>query len=142
MVKNYGYLKYIIENCKEALTELCSMNQKLKDSLGIESRLNSNQLGILNRVLRDYLVIRISGLFDKDSRTISLINSDLDCGEIDKIRQETIINKLIMERDKGVAHSEEKYVMGEVIRLYIDDIINSNLKDLLTRIELILENNK
>lgn len=141
MTKNYGYLKYAIENCKEALKELGKINQLLKDSMVLESRTDSNHLGMLNRIFRDYLIIKVSSLFDKGSKTISFINFDHNNKEIELIRQEKIINKLIIERHRAVAHSEEEYIMDGTIHLFTHEILDSNLNDLLIRLELVLENN-
>lgn len=141
MTKNYGYLKYAIENCKEALKELNKINQLLKDSMVFESRTASNHLGMLNRIFQDYLIIKVSSLFDKGPKTISFINVDNNDGEIRSIRQEKIIDELITERHRAVAHSEEEYITDGTIHLLTHEILDSNLNELLIRLELILKNN-
>ena len=66
-----GYLKYVIENCKTAFDELCKTNKELIVGMSPESNADVNRLGALNRMIQDYLVIRVAGLFDKDTRTVS-----------------------------------------------------------------------
>jgi len=105
-----GYLKYVVENCKTAFDELCKTNKELIDGMRLESNADVNRLGALNRMIQDYLVMRIAGLFDKDSRTISFNNAFPKNQEVESIEREEIIKSIVENRNRFVGHSDHNYI--------------------------------
>lgn len=129
-----GYLKYVIENCEVALAELCQINGKLRAGMSPDSTADVNQLGAYNRMIQDYLIVRIVGLFDKDSRTISFANSFVGNPIVESARSEEIIKYILQTRNKFVAHSEKKSIeAGDFPDT--DKICNSNLKEILEKLK-------
>ena len=133
-----GYLKYVVKNCMTAFDELCHVNKELVGGMTSESNLDVNHLGALNRMIQDYLIIRVAGLFDKDTRAISLFNATIDSKEIENIRREKIIDRLIMSRNKFVAHSDRNYISKGEFIIPTSEICNSNLGDIFSRLEQLL----
>ena len=129
-----GYLKYVIENCEIALTELCRINGELRVGMSPDSVADVNRLGAYNRMIQDYLIIRIAGLFDKDAKTISFTNSFADNLVVESARSEEIIKYILKTRNKFVAHSEKKFIQaGDFPET--DKICNSNLKEILGKLK-------
>ena len=133
-----GYLKYVIENCKTAFDELCRTNKELIDGMRTESNADVNRLGAFNRMIQDYLVIRVAGLFDKDNRTISFTNTFPKNQEVESIEQEEIIKKIIENRNRFVGHSDHDYISEGNFAIPTNEICGSNLKTLLERLERLL----
>lgn len=133
-----GYLKYVVENCKTALDELCRTNKELIVGMSPESNADVNRLGALNRMIQDYLVIRVAGLFDKDTRTISFCNVFPQNQEIKEIEQEKIVKKIIENRNRFVGHSDNDYISEGNFAIPTNEICGSNLKTLLERLERLL----
>lgn len=133
-----GYLKYIVENCKTAFDELCRTNKELIIRMNPESNADVNRLGAFNRMIQDYLVIRVAGLFDKDTRTISFSNAFPKNKEIESIEQEEIIKKIVENRNRFVGHSDHNYISEGNFAIPTNEICSSNLKTLLERLETIL----
>jgi len=133
-----GYLKYIIENCKTAFDELCIINKDLIAGMNSESNTDVNRLGALNRMIQDYLVIRVAGLFDKDNRTISFNNTFPKNQKVEKIEQEEIVKKIIENRNRFVGHSDYDYILEGNFAIPTNEICNSNLKRLLEQLEKLL----
>ena len=70
----YGLLVYSLDNCKNAYEDLKEFNKELNDALENKSNVKDiNKIGRLNRVLKDYLIIKIRTLFVVDTRTLSFI---------------------------------------------------------------------
>lgn len=130
-----GYLKYILENCETAFDELCRINKELLEGMSPESNADVNRLGALNRMIQDYLVIRVAGLFDKDTRTISFENLFPNNADVAAVEQEAIIEEIIKNRMKFVAHSEKSYIANDKFAIKTSKICNSNLKELLARLK-------
>lgn len=129
-----GYLKYVIENCETALTELCRVNIELRAGMNLDSTADVNRLGAYNRMIQDYLIVRIAGLFDKDSRTISFANSSVGNSIVESSRNEEIIQYILQMRNKFVAHSEKQSIEdGDFPDT--DKICNSNLKEILEKLK-------
>jgi len=133
-----GYLKYVIENCKTAFDELCRTNKELIDGMRTESNADVNRLGAFNRMIQDYLVIRVAGLFDKDNRTISFTNTFPKNQEVESIEQEEIIKKIIENRNRFVGHSDHDYISEGNFAIPTNEICGSNLKTLLEKLERLL----
>ena len=131
-----GYLKYIIENCEVAFTELCRINGELRIGMSLDSVADVNRLGAYNRMIQDYLIIRVAGLFDKDTRTISFANSFVGNSVIKSSQGEKVIQYILEIRNKFVAHSEKKFIetcdFSET-----DKICNSNLKEILGKLKIL-----
>lgn len=131
-----GYLKYIIENCEVALAELCRVNAELCAGMSLDSTADVNRLGAYNRMIQDYLIIRIAGFFDKDYRTISFANSFVGNTAVESACSEDIIQYILQARNKFVAHSEKKYI--EVSNfLETNKICNSNLNEILENLKVL-----
>jgi len=133
-----GYLKYVVENCKTAFDELCKTNKELIGGMRPESSADVNRLGALNRMIQDYLVIRIAGLFDKDSRTISFNNAFPKNQEAESIEREEIIERIVENRNRFVGHSDHDYISEGNFAIPTNEICGSNLKTLLERLERLL----
>ena len=133
-----GYLKYVIENCKTAFDELCKTNKELINGMRTESNADVNRLGAFNRMIQDYLVIRVAGLFDKDNRTISFTNTFPKNQEVESIEQEEIIKKIIENRNRFVGHSDHDYISEGNFAIPTNEICGSNLKTLLEKLERLL----
>ena len=133
-----GYLKYVIENCKTAFDELCRTNKELINGMRTESNADVNRLGAFNRMIQDYLVIRVAGLFDKDNRTISFTNTFPKNQEVESIEQEEIIKKIIENRNRFVGHSDHDYISEGNFAIPTNEICGSNLKTLLEKLERLL----
>lgn len=129
-----GYLRYVIENCEVAIDELCRINEKLLAGMSLDSSVDVNKLGAYNRMIQDYLIIRVAGLFDKDKRTISLANTFSDDSIFESARNEDIIKYILDTRNKFVAHSEEKWITDSNFP-ETNKICHSNLKEILERLK-------
>ena len=133
-----GYLKYVVENCKTAFDELCRTNKELAIGMSPESNADVNRLGAFNRMIQDYLVIRVAGLFDKDTRTISFNTAFLKNQKVESIEREEIVKKIIENRNRFVGHSERDYISDGNFAIPTNEICNSNLKNLLEKLERLL----
>lgn len=130
-----GYLKYVIENCEIAIDELCKINKELNEGMNPDSNADVNRLGALDRMIKDYLIIRVAGLFDKDTRTISFENLFGDDSELDSIKNENIIKDILEVRNRFVAHSDKNYIQQGNFSIETAKLCNSNLKILLGRLK-------
>ena len=133
-----GYLKYVVENCKNALDELCKANKELVVGMSLASNADVNHLGALDRIIKDYLVNRVAGLFDKDNRTISFNTAFPNNQEVKKIKREEIIKKVMENRNRFVAQSDHDYIFKDNFAMSTNEICESNLKSLLERLEQLL----
>lgn len=134
-----GYLKYVLENCEVALDELCKTNKELNERMRQDSNADVNRLGALDRMIKDYLIIRVAGLFDKDTRTISFENFLKNNTEIDSIKNEDIIKSILEIRHRFVAHSDKNYIQQGNFSIETGKLCNSNLKELLSRLKALVD---
>lgn len=134
-----GYLKYVVGNCSSALNELCAINQELRGGMSPESSVDVNRLGLLNKIIQDYIVVRVAGLFDRDNRTISFLTFFPNNPLIKTISEEVIISKIKECRDRSVAHSDLDYIQQEDFVISTLELCHSNLKSILERLKLFLE---
>lgn len=132
-----GYLKYVIENCKTAFDELCRVNNELVAGMHPRSNADVNHLGALNRMIQDYLIIRIAGLFDSDSRVISFENSLKGNSEYESIKNDPTIRYIRKLRNTFVGHNNKKRIEDSKFP-EAHKIISSNLKELLNRLIALL----
>ena len=133
-----GYLKYVVENCKIAADELCVTNQDLHEGMSADSTKDVSHLGALNRMIQDYLVMRVAGLFDKDTRTVSLHNALPENKTVKEIESEPIIKRIKENRNRFVAHSDFAYLKTEEFIIPTDEICSSNLRGLLEKLDGVL----
>lgn len=133
-----GYLEYIIKNCEFALDELCKINKELNEGMSPNSNADVNRLGALDRMIKDYLIIRVAGLFDKDARTISFENFFRNNLEFDSIKNEDIIKSILEVRHRFVAHSDKNYIQQGNFSIETVKLCNSNLRELLSRLNALV----
>lgn len=133
-----GYLKYVLENCEIALNELCRINKELKAEMNLNSNADVNRLGALDRMIKDYLVIRVAGLFDKDIRTISFENLFKNNPKLDSIKNENIIKELLEVRHKFIAHSDRNYIEEGKFSIETAKICNSNLREIFIKLKKLI----
>jgi len=126
--KHKGYLEYAVTNCLLALDELEMTNAELLQKFNEHKPISINRTGSLNRIVQDYLIVRVSGLFDKDTRTISFFDEFKDNDQYKKIRESDIIEYLIEMRNKSVAHKDREHLYVFPVA---SQILHSNLRDLL-----------
>lgn len=131
-MNEYQYLIYIIENCKIAFDELCIVNKEL---CTLNSNADVNHLGKLNRIIQDYLIIRVGCLFDKSIKKLFFNNQ-----EFKNLENEKIIKYIMKQRNRFVAHIDIKYI--EKNWPVTSKICNSNLKDILERLYHLVGANK
>lgn len=133
------YLRYLVENCETAVDELNSINKRLRTGMGAASDEDVKHLGALNRMIQDYLIGKVTSLFDKDSRTISFVNIFPDNDTLKSILKEPIIERFKENRDRLVAHSDSDFInKGEYI-IPTNEICSSNLGEILKRLKTLLD---
>lgn len=130
-----GYLKYVVRNCKAALQELCRVNEELNEGMNSSSGVDVNKMINLDRMIKDYIIVRVAGLFDFDTRTVSF--STVFPGEqrVSRINQEEIVSRIIEARNRFVAHSDFIFLTTGDYIIHTNDICSSNLMDLLDELE-------
>ncbi|MBU4299338.1 hypothetical protein KJ636_04810 [Patescibacteria group bacterium] len=147
-----GYLKYVIENCEFALDELCRINKELNEEWDkvqkkdFSSEVDMNYLGAMNRMIQDYLIVRIGGLFDKtEHRTkggidevVSFEKLFSSSKDFEKIKEQEIIKYIIEQRHNFVAHTNKGHVENNFP--ITSKICNSNLKEMLEGLQKLLKN--
>ena len=125
-----GYLVYLIENCLKDLEALERVSKELNKGMNLSSNADVNYLGVINRCVQECLIIKVASLFDRNSKSIALYNA-LDKKDVDKLRKNSIIKKIIRVRNKFIAHNDFRYLEIRNFGLVTADIITSNLKELL-----------
>lgn len=129
---NYiGYLKYAVTNCLLAFEELQRTNTELLKKMSQDEPININRTGSLNRIVQDYLIVRVAGLFDKDSRTVSFFHEFHNDKNYLRIRGSEIIVYLIHMRNKFVAHKEKNHFEFPTTSKILQSNLCSLLDDLL-----------
>ncbi|OGF20495.1 hypothetical protein A2316_01560 [Candidatus Falkowbacteria bacterium RIFOXYB2_FULL_38_15] len=140
MSPEINYLQYNIENCEMAFDKLKEINEKLRAAMDLDSPENPLGLGHYNRIIQDYLIIKVAGLFDKDTRTISFYNLFDNASEIEKIEKEDIIRYIEEKRPRFCAHYDRDYIKSDENKFpNTQKIVNSNLKEILKRLQIILD---
>jgi hypothetical protein len=145
-----GILIYTIDNCESAFDELKKINEKITNNelKDFNSDIDIQYLGIMNRILSDYLTIRVAGLFDKDDRNASFENITFTNNEysiINSIKGNVVIKYLRNRRKEWGAHiSVYKGLTQEEMERKMENnfntskIIDSNLKELLNKLKDLL----
>ena len=134
-----GFLKYLLENCLFAYSELCKVNKALVEGMSLASGADVNHLGAMNRMIQDYLIIRVAGLFDEDKQNRGVASfgklfSDND--DFKKIKSEKVIKYIINQRHNFVAHNNQDHTENNFP--ITAEICDTNLKELLERLERLL----
>lgn len=132
-----GYLRYVIKNCDVALDELRQINEKLRMGMSPNSTARVNKLGAYNRMIQEYLIIRVAGLFNEGTRTVSFANTFSDNPAFESARDENIVKYILDTRNKFVAHSEEKWITNDNFP-ETNKICNSNLKEILEKLKSLI----
>ncbi|MCR4314629.1 MAG: hypothetical protein NUV84_05290 [Candidatus Uhrbacteria bacterium] len=132
-----GILEYIVENCERAFDELQRLNAELHAARAA-SDVDVGHMGDMHRIVQDYLVVRVAGLFDKRADVISFAKWFSDDSSYKQIQKEEIIQDLIKTRHNFVAHNNQE----NINRNFFPDtekILNSNLRPLLERLKNLLK---
>lgn len=143
--ENSGILNYILENCIFAYNELCKVNKKLVAGMSPDSNADVNHLGAMNRMIQDYLIIRVGGLFDKtehrtnggDDEVISFEKLFSNNQDYQKNKKEEVIKYIIEQRHNFVAHTNKSHIENNFP--ITAKICNSNLKELLENLQKLLK---
>lgn len=141
-----GSLMYSIGNCKNAFHYLEETNKLLNEVYRVGPTTNLNELGHKDHVFKDYLILKIASLFDKNSKTLSLCT-------LDKFLKKEIptktndfavgfksilsiygkhIDKIVATRHNIVAHSGED---GLDNFMHTADLLSMPIPELLSEIE-------
>ena len=140
-----GVLNYILENCLFAYDELCKVNKELIRGMSLDSYADVNHLGAMNRMIQDYLIIRVGGLFDKTEykikggidKVVSFEKLFSDDQDFKNIRGQGVIKYIIEQRHNFVAHINKEYIENNFP--ITAKICNSNLKELLGNLQKLLK---
>lgn len=132
----HGHLEYLIQNCATAFEELRRLNSELlKLFISDEEAEDINRIGALHRMVQDYLIVRVAGLFDAESYTVSFDIIFREDENYKRIKKEDIIQYIVRLRHTFVAHRHKKLVDGLP---ETGKILESNLLDLLKELEALL----
>ncbi|MEK9194848.1 MAG: hypothetical protein AAB975_00595, partial [Patescibacteria group bacterium] len=141
-----GSIQYTVGNCKNAFMYLKQKNDELNEAWRDGRTNNLNELGHLDKVFKDYLILKIAIFFDKCDDVISLFSlqkffqnnlSDREdlflsgFAEIQNNYQDTI-NKIVKVRHKTVAHTGDDFLYNI---LYTQDLLAMPVMELLKDIE-------
>lgn len=140
-----GILNYILENCIFAYDELCRINTELVRGMSLDSNADVNHLGAMNRMIQDYLIIRVGGLFDKTEyktkgeldEVVSFEKLFSDNSDFQKIKEGEVIKYIIEQRHNFVAHTNREHVENNFPTT--SKICNSNLKESLLNLQNLLK---
>ncbi|MBI3573396.1 MAG: hypothetical protein HY092_04310 [Candidatus Kerfeldbacteria bacterium] len=144
--KNRAILAYIVENCIFAYDELCRVNKELINRANPDSNLSMNHLGAMNRMIQDYLIVRVAGLFDEAEyvtkggidEVISFDKLFADNQDYQKIKEQQVIKYIIDQRHNFVAHTNTKHIEKNFPVTF--KICNSNLRELLKSLQELVKN--
>ncbi|MFA5359893.1 MAG: hypothetical protein WC349_02970 [Patescibacteria group bacterium] len=146
--KNYnGLLFYLLDNCIFAYDQLYIINNKLNKELNkinrkeFDSNVDMQYIGNMNRMIQDYLIIRIGGLFDKTEyktkrgidEVISFEKLFSNNKNFKEIKKQGIIKYIIDKRNNFVAHTNKKFDVPDSSK-----ICDSNLRNLLKSLQKLL----
>lgn len=141
-----GSIQYGVGNCKNAFTYLKQKNDELNEAWRDGRTNNLNELGHLDKVFKDYLILKIANLFDKRGDTLSFFSlqkffqknlpdrEDLFSPSFAKIKSEyeDTINKIVKVRHKAVAHMGNDFLDNI---LHTQDLLVMPIMELLKDIE-------
>ena len=131
-----GHLEYLLQNCQTALEELQRLNKELREAMRPNNTtvVDVNRIGALHRMVQDYLIIRVAGLFDKKSYAVSFEQKFAGKKEYEDIKNEDIIKYLQKLRGNFVGHKHIKPTYPET-----NIILSSNLLSILEKLDKILK---
>lgn len=139
-----GLLVYLLDNCIFAYDELCKINKELIQGMDIRSNADVNYLGGMHRMVQDYLIIRVGGLFDKTKygksgidEVVSFDKVFSDNKDYKEIKKQAIIEYIINKRHNFVAHTNEKFEIPDSSK-----ICESNLKEILLKLKTLVQSAK
>lgn len=146
-----GILNYILENCISAYDELCRINKELNEEWNkiqrkdFSSNVDMNHLGVVNRMIQDYLIIRVYGLFDKTEhgtkggidKVVSFEKLFSGNKDFENIKGQEIIKYIVEQRHNFVAHTNREHIENNFP--ITSKICNSNLKELLVNLQGLLK---
>ncbi|OFZ34368.1 MAG: hypothetical protein A3D92_21395 [Bacteroidetes bacterium RIFCSPHIGHO2_02_FULL_44_7] len=141
-----GSIQYGVGNCKNAYAYLKQKNDELNEAWRNGTTHSLNELGHLDKVFKDYLILKIAGLFDKRGDTLSLfslqkfLQNNLPDSEglfapgfveIQNKYQDTI-KKVVKVRHKAVAHTSDDFPDNI---LYTQDLLAMPIMEFLKDVE-------
>lgn len=148
--KYYGFMIYSLSNIRSAYIDLLETNKNLNEAFAkLKTNIDSgtNKLGRLDRVLKDYIILKIANLlFDKDKRAISFIQLEQFLLKHHSQIGENFSNKfkeirtsyrkdlkIIQDnRDRVVAHNEKNEFES---LMHTDDLLSMPILILVKRLE-------
>lgn len=145
---NQGRLKNLIGNCIFAYDELCRVNRELREELDkirrndFGSGVDFQHLGAMNRMIQDYLIIRVHGLFDK---TEHMAKGGVDeVVSFEKVFSENKLYEDAKEQDiiKYIADKRHNFVAHTNINsedIVSSEICDSNLKEILVGLKTLVD---
>jgi|SRR3989338_11656573 len=143
-----GLLDYLLKNCLFAYDQLCRINKELNEEWGkvqrkdFSSNVDMNHLGAMNRMIQDYLIVRVGGLFDKTEHipkggideVVSFEKIFSSNKDYEKIKGQEIIKYIIDRRHNFVAHTNGKFEVPDSSK-----ICDSDLKEILEDLQKLLK---
>lgn len=137
-------LNYILDNCLFAYDELSRINKELVEGMRLDSKADVNHLGAMNRMVQDYLIIRVGGLFDTTEhkikggveRVVSFEKLFSENEEFKKIKDTGIIKYMKDQRHNFVGHNNQDHIENNFPTT--SKICNSNLKELLLQLKKLI----
>ena len=113
-----GRLICLTENCIFAYDQLCKVNKELNEEHSrfkrndFSSNVDFGYLGAMNRMIQDYLIVRVAGLFDEaeyrakgETHEVVCFEKTLSGNEIYKrAKNQEIIKYIQHQRNNFVAH--------------------------------------
>lgn len=130
-----GHLKYLLRNCQTAFSELKRLNEEFQKATWPNAPINIDvsRIETLHRIVQDYLIIRVVGLFDEKDYAASFEKEFSKEVIYEDIKQEEVIKYLKKLRGNFVAHKHIKSEFPITCK-----ILNSNLEDILKKLDAIL----
>jgi len=135
-----GMLIYLLDNCIFAYSQLCRINKELNKEHNkikrkdFSSTVDMNDLGAMHRMIQDYLIVRVGGLFDTtkypkkggDDEVVSFEKMYSGNNIYRVAKKQEIIEYIVDKRHNFVAHTNRKFNVPDSSK-----ICNSNLKEIL-----------
>lgn len=137
--ENQGRLKYLLDNCIFAYDELCRVNKELCEEYDkirgndFGSNVDFQHLGAMNRMIQDYLIVRVAGLFDTTKHVLSFEKVFLGVKVYEDAKDQDIIKYIMEKRNNFVAHTN---INSEVP--VSSKISDSNLREILVDLKTLV----
>lgn len=129
-------LSYVLENCIFAFDELCRINKDLVRGMKPDSNADVNYLGAMNRMVQDYLIIRVGSLFDGSKGVVSFDKLFISNEDYKKMKEDKVIQYIIDQRNNFVAHTNRNHIENNFP--ITSKICSSRLKEILQRLRMLL----